>query len=98
MSFLWPNEDGWPYPDAERDLIDFDTELDDDSLALRAPSPHFFDALNPLEREVITSRFGLGGVPVRTMKQLHADLGLPREDLRQALGSGLGKLRRQLAD
>jgi hypothetical protein len=31
------------------------------------------------------------------MKQLHTDLGVPRADLRQALGSGLAKLRDHLA-
>ena len=46
---------------------------------------------------MISARFGLGGVPIRSMKQLHADLGLPRADLRQALGSGLDKLRMRLA-
>jgi hypothetical protein len=31
------------------------------------------------------------------MKQLHADLGLPRQDIRIALGSGLAKLRNHLS-
>jgi hypothetical protein len=30
------------------------------------------------------------------MKELRADLGLPREDLRHAMGSGLAKLRAHL--
>ena len=55
------------------------------------------DRPEPLERQVISSRFGLEGMPVRSMKELLADTGLPREDLRQALGSGLEKLRTQLA-
>ena len=96
-SFVWPSEDGWPYPDQERELIDFDNELDDDVVSLRAAPAHLFDDLDPLERQVISARFGLGGVPIRSMKQLHADLGLPRADLRQALGSGLDKLRMRLA-
>jgi DNA-directed RNA polymerase sigma subunit (sigma70/sigma32) len=61
-----------------------------------ARPPHLFDDLDPLERRVIDSRFGLEGQPVRSMKQLHADLGVPRADLRQALGSGLAKLRNHL--
>ena len=98
-SFLWPNDDGWPYPDQSgRELADLDYELDEDSLLLKAPPPHLFDSLDPIERHVIASRFGLNGTPVRTMKQLHADLGMPRADLRNALGSGLGKLRAKLGD
>ena len=96
-SYLWPSEDGWPYPDQEGELIDFDNELDDDTLSLRVAPAHVLDGLEPLERQVIASRFGLLGEPVRSMKQLHADLGLPRADLRDALGSGLSKLRTRLA-
>jgi DNA-directed RNA polymerase sigma subunit (sigma70/sigma32) len=48
-----------------------------------------------LERTVISARFGLSGQPVRSMKQLHGDLNLPRADIGQALGTGLAKLRRQ---
>jgi len=96
-SYLWPSEDGWPYPDQEGEQIDFSNELDDDIVSLRASPSRLFDTLDPLERQVISARFGLGGVPIRSMKQLHADLGLPREDLRQALGSGLDKLRTRLA-
>ena len=94
MSTFWATEDGWPYPDALQDWVDLDSESDDDLLNLRIPPPHLFDDLDPLEREVIDARFGLAGVPVRSMKELLADTGLPREDLRQALGSGLAKLRR----
>jgi len=46
---------------------------------------------------VIGSRFGLNGVPVRSMKQLQVDTGVCRADLRSALGSGLQKLRTHLA-
>jgi hypothetical protein len=41
--------------------------------------------------------YGLGGRPVRSFQQLHDELGVPDVDLRNALGSGLGKLRTQLA-
>ena len=96
MSTFWATEDGWPYPDALEDWVDLDSETDDELLNLRIPPPHLYDALDPLERQVINSRFGLQGMPVRSMKELLADTGLPREDLRQALGSGLEKLRTQL--
>ena len=97
MSTFWATEDGWPYPDALEDWVDLASESDDELLNLRIPPRHLFDALNPLERQVIDARFGLEGMPVRSMKQLLADTGLPREDLRQALGSGLAKLKTQLA-
>ena len=96
-SFVWPSEDGWPYPDSEREWADEAGAIDDDIMSLRAKPPHLFDDLDPLERKVITSRFGLDGAAPRTMKELHNDLGLPRSDLREALGSGLAKLRTQLS-
>lgn len=97
MSSYWPTEDGWPYADTGLEEADMGAEPDVDLLSLTVPPPHLYDDLAPLERQVITSRFGLGGAPVRSMKQLHADLGVPRADLRQALGSGLAKLRDHLA-
>src|SRR5258708_30115499 len=96
MSTYWPTEDGWPYPDVEQEEADLRADVDDDLLSLQGGSPHLFDDLDPLERRVIESRFGLGGAPVRSMKQLQADTGMPRADLREALGSGLGKLRSHL--
>src|SRR4051812_33840618 len=97
-SFLWPNDDGWPYPDVERELVDLESEPDDDLMLLRTTPGGVFDGLEPLERQVVNARFGLGGEPVRSMKQLHAALGLPRAELRQALGSGLTKLRARLVE
>jgi DNA-directed RNA polymerase sigma subunit (sigma70/sigma32) len=96
MSTYWPTEDGWPYADVEQEEADLGAEYDDDLLSLRAGPPHLFDDLDPLERQVIESRFGLGGAPVRSMKQLQHDTGMARADLREALGSGLGKLRSHL--
>jgi DNA-directed RNA polymerase sigma subunit (sigma70/sigma32) len=95
MTF-WATEDGWPYPDPTQDWVDLTSEADDDLLNLRVPPPHLFDRLDPLERQVIGARFGLAGQPVRSMKQLLQDTGRPRDELRQALGSGLAKLRMQL--
>jgi hypothetical protein len=40
---------------------------------------------------------GLDGYPARTMRELQAELGLPRDDLRHALGDGLAKVRSHLA-
>lgn len=97
-SFLWPNDDGWPYPDAGREPIVLDVdEMDEDAFALRATARILLDRLNPLERQVITAHYGLGGTPALSMKQLHTELGLPRAELKDALGSGLAKLRDELA-
>lgn len=95
-TFLWPSEDGWPYPDSGPELTDLSADMDDDLLSLRVPPPHLFEHLDPIERQVITTHYGLGGQPARNMKQLHADTGLSRAELRQVLGSGLDKLRSEL--
>ena len=94
-SFVWPNDDGWPYPDTGREEEDLSDEYDDDALSIRAPA-HMFDTLDALERAVIRGRYGLDGAPERSLKQLQSDLGVPRTELRDALGSGLSKLRSQL--
>ena len=91
----WASEDGWPYPDALGDLVEVGGEVDDDLLSVRADR-HLFDSLNGLEREVVAARFGLAGHEFRSMKQLCGDLGLPRHDVKMALGSGLAKLRTHL--
>ncbi len=98
-TFVWPAEDGWPYPDPEipetTQVIDLDGGPDDDLLTLVGPG-HVWDRLDPLERTVIESRFGLHGAPIRTLKQLHRQLGVPHHDLRAAMGTGLAKLRAEL--
>jgi DNA-directed RNA polymerase sigma subunit (sigma70/sigma32) len=96
-SFVWPSEDGWPYPDSDREAVPVDDGLDDDVLSLRAAPARMFAELDPLERQVIEARYGLNGQPGRSMKQLQNELGVPRADLRQALGSGLSKLRARLS-
>ena len=93
----WPTEDGWPYQDDRPGEIDLGASVDDDVLSLNLERG-LLDDLNPLERHVIESHYGLHGVPARSMKQLRADLGVPRADLRSALGSGLAKLRTHLND
>jgi DNA-directed RNA polymerase sigma subunit (sigma70/sigma32) len=96
-TFVWPSEDGWPYPDTDDAGIPLVDDLDDDVLSLRAAPAQFFSGLDPLERQVIEARYGFDGQPGRSLKQLQSELGLPRADLRQALGSGLSKLRAHLA-
>jgi DNA-directed RNA polymerase sigma subunit (sigma70/sigma32) len=98
----WPSEDGWPYGDAdadddEIDLADLDADVDEDLVALHVTGSHLLDGLDPLQRQVLTARFGLDGHPARTMRELQAELGLPREELRHALGDGLAKIRSHLA-
>ena len=88
----WQVEDGWPYPDALGDVVDVAGEADDDLVAIRVDT-HLFDTLSALEREVIAARFGLAGHEVRTMTQLHHDLGVDGDDLRHAYAEGLEKLR-----
>lgn len=95
MSSYWPTEDGWPYADVEGEEVDLASGVDDDLMCLRAERPHLFDDLEPLERQVVFARFGLGQ-PERSMKQLHHELGVPRTELRDALATGLDKLRRHL--
>ena len=98
MTFLWPNEDGWPYPDAGREEIDPNGDVDDDVVLLRAAPMRLFSQLNPLERQVLTAHYGLDGSPARSMKELHNDLGLPRAEIREVLAGGLAKLRSNLAE
>ena len=95
-SFLWPSEDGWPYPDDDGDLIDPASDIDEDLVSVRSLPDRVLADLEPLERLLIGARFGLEGHEIRSMKQLHADTGLSRADLRASLGSGLTKLRTQL--
>ena len=97
-SYLWPNDDGWPYPDVDTDAVDLDAAADDDVLSLQATPSHLFDHLDPLERQVITAHYGLDGTPPRTMKELHHAMGLPRTELREALAGGLAKLRISLSE
>ena len=103
MTAYWPTEDGWPYADVEGEEIDLAADADDDLLSLRvelygtaAHPSHLLSELDILEREVISRRFGLQGRGAATMKEIQADLGVPRSELRGALGTGLAKLRTHL--
>jgi DNA-directed RNA polymerase sigma subunit (sigma70/sigma32) len=93
---LWAVEDGWPYPDSLGDFVDVAGEADDDLLSVTVDT-HLLDSLDPLEREVVSAQFGLRGHEVRTVEQLHDDLGIDDVDLQSALGSGLEKLRIHLS-
>jgi DNA-directed RNA polymerase sigma subunit (sigma70/sigma32) len=99
-SYLWPGDTGWPTPEQDEieplDVVDLDAELDLDALSLHAPPPHLFDGLSPIELTVLDARFGLHGCAVRSMKELHNELDLTRQELREALASALAKLRDQL--
>ena len=97
-SFVWPADDGWPYPDSGTEVTDLGADLDDDVLSLRTSGSHLLDELDDTERQVITARYGLDGQPPRSVKQLRAELGLSPTELRQVLGSGLEKLRSRLRD
>lgn len=95
----WPSDEGWPYPDSDAELhhledsADMDADTDDDLVSLHAAQPHLFDDLGPLERSVITARFGLDGRRPRTIREIQRALDVPRAQLRIALGDGLAKLR-----
>jgi DNA-directed RNA polymerase sigma subunit (sigma70/sigma32) len=95
-SYLWPNDEGWPYPDTHGETIDLDATADDEALCLRTAPAQVLSHLDPLERAIITAHYGLEGQEPRSMKQLHAEMGLPRAELRDALGTGLAKLRTEL--
>ena len=98
----WPSDEGWPYPDGDapesccEELADLDASTDDDLVSLHAVAGHLLDTLEPVERKVITGRYGLDGAPPRSMRELQHELGLPRADLRVALGGALAKLRTQV--
>lgn len=101
-SDLW-SEDGWPYPDSPSpsnpaEQADLDWVVDEDAVVLRGAGRHLFDVLEPVEHQVITAHYGLNGVPARSMKELHHDLGLSRSELREVLGCGLAKLRSSLGE
>lgn len=100
----WPSDEGWPYPDGDADagpdqleeLVDIEAASDDDLVALRVAAPHLLEHLDPIERAVITARFGLDGRAPRRIRDIQHELGLPRGELRVALGDGLAKLRQHV--
>ena len=101
-TYLWPGDTGWPTPEEDEleplDQVDLDAEPDLDALALHAPPPHLFEDLTESERFVLDARFGLEGARVRSMKELHTEMELSRQELRELLASALMKLRERLVD
>jgi DNA-directed RNA polymerase sigma subunit (sigma70/sigma32) len=98
----WPSDDGWPYRDADTAADEIDVEdpaavVDEDLVALHVSGSHLFDGLDQLERTVLAARFGFDGGPGATMRELQHQTGLPRADLRHALGDGLAKVRSRLS-
>lgn len=96
--FDFISEDGWPYRDDGDDAeqlepIDLRSDADDDLVALHALPAHALTGLTPVERMVVSARFGLDGLRPRTMQELHDELGLSRDRVRHVLADGLGKLR-----
>ena len=96
-TFLWPSEDGWPYPDADLDVVDPAASVDEDLLSLRTAARRVIGNLDAMERQVITARFGLDGKGTRSFEQIQATTGLPPARALDVMGTGLAKLRRQLA-
>lgn len=95
-TFVWPSEDGWPYPDGDVELVDPAASVDDDLLSLRSAAPRMIGGLDAIERQVITARFGLDGRGARSFEQIQATTGLPPARVLDVMGSGLAKLRSQL--
>lgn len=95
---MWPDEDGWPYSDPGTEPEDPDAVIDDDVLDLHPIPARALSALAPLERASLSGRFGLDGEAPRSIRTLQAETGASRQELKQALASGLAKLRAALGD
>lgn len=89
----WRTDEGWPYPDEDLGPVDLASEMDEDAVAIHVNPKHLLDGLDALERTVIAGRYGLGG-PVKSIKQLRDETGHTHAELRDALGTGLAKMRR----
>ena len=55
------------------------------------------EELDPRERKIISSRFGLGGDPPKTLEEVGKRFGVTRERIRQLQNGALAKLKRALA-
>lgn len=97
-TFVWPAEDGWPYPDDTAEVTDHTADLDDDLVSLHAGQLHLLDELDDAERRVVSAHYGLDGRPPRSMKELRNETGMSRTEVRQVLVSGLEKLRARMRD
>lgn len=100
----WRSDEGWPYPDVDEldgtvhDPADLDAEPDDALLALHGLGTHLLDGLSPLQRSVLAGRFGLEDGRPRSMRELQAELGLERQQLRFLYGDAMAVVRHRLAD
>ena len=95
-TFVWPAEDGWPYPDDLAEVSDHTADMDDDLVSLQAGSLHLLSELDDAERRVVTAHYGLDGRAPRSMKELRNETGMSRSEVRQALATGLEKLRSRM--
>lgn len=97
------DEGGWPYPDdGDDDRVtgpaDLRADSDDDLVSLHALEPHVLDSLTPTERAALVARFGLDGADPMTMTEVADSLGLSPGRTREAVASGLARLRSALGD
>ena len=72
-----------------------DVAADLDRAALGEGLSAILPVLDARERDVIISRFGLGGMPTRTLAEIGAELGVSRERVRQIELHALEQLRDQ---
>jgi RNA polymerase sigma factor (sigma-70 family) len=54
--------------------------------------------LDERERQILRMRYGLGGMPQRTLEDVGAELGLTRERIRQIESRAMSKLRHPAVD
>lgn len=105
-------EGGWPYEDEEASpeeaMLRYshgsaaaanpltDDPWDEDAMTLHAYAPHLLDDLDPIERLAVSARFGIDGAPVRSLREVSRQTGVPHQEVRAAMGSGLAKIRSHL--
>ena len=76
---------------ASHSIVDRDAEIDGRrNLAI---THHAVATLNPMERDIIEQRFGLGGAPASTLTTIGERYALSRERIRQVQNQALAKLR-----